>query len=247
MFRRSRKPAPPAAPVQPTTPVKAPAAAPVKTPPHPPAMTPPEEKLPAAILANTPINSPINAPISPPVTPPAAYTFVDVAAEAKATSRLLDMAINIVNRTPKAIAAFYDHQEELDKTTKLVHKVEFQSDMQTPNVGRALGPLKAAVGELTDTLIDGSYMSGQLGHVMSKIVAATRNLKDQLPGDVAIAENNEATDDAWQINGFIGKTESHGRVYAEAKGNKVKGGRQINGAAFGGGFDMNAFFGGVKT
>jgi hypothetical protein len=213
-------------------------------------MTPPQEKLPAAILANTPINAPINAPISPPVTPPAAYAFVDVAAEAKATSRLLDMAINIVNRTPKAIAAFYDHQDDLDETTKLVHRVEYRSDMQTPNVGRALGPLKAAVGELTDILFDGSYMSGQLGHVMSKLVEATKNLKDQLPGDVAIAENNEADDGAHQFNGFAGKTEAHGRIYAEAKGNKVKGqgGRQINGAVYGGGFDMNSFFGGgVKT
>jgi hypothetical protein len=177
-------------------------------------------------------------------------TFVDVAAEAKATSRLLDMAINIVNRTPKAIAAFYDHQAELDKTTKLVHRVEFQSDMQTQNVGRALGPLKAAVGELTDALIDGSYMSSQLGHVMSKITQATKNLKDQLPGDVAIAEDNKATGGAHQFNGFAGKTEAHGRIHTEARGNTVEGqgGRQINGAVYGGGFDMNSFYsGGVKA
>ncbi|KAK0623480.1 hypothetical protein B0T14DRAFT_564834 [Immersiella caudata] len=209
-------------------------------------MTPPHETLPAGILANTPINSPINAPISPPVTPPAINAFIDVAAEAKATSKLLDKAVLIINRTRqanKAPASFYEYQDDLDETTQIVHRVEYRSDMQTPNVGRALGPLKDAVEKLTQILVDGSYMSGQLDHVMSKLVEATKNLQDQLPGDVAIVENNEA-DDAAQLNGFFGKTERQGRIYAEVKGNKAKGGRQVNGAVYGGGFDMNSFFGG---
>jgi hypothetical protein len=141
-------------------------------------------------------------------------------------------------------AALRQHDSELAAVRKLVQKIRFQEDLQTPPVGMALEELGAVVAALAD-LVAGPGADGergaaelatpQLADAVYAVVQAGQNLRQRLPGDIAMVSNNEAQG-GFQGNAAIGGARPEGRVITESTGNKSTDATQINAPMYG---DLN--------
>ncbi|KAH6849627.1 hypothetical protein B0I37DRAFT_92760 [Chaetomium sp. MPI-CAGE-AT-0009] len=192
----------------------------------------------APAVTSTPANA-------KPIAAAAAATTIDIPTLADAVLALLDRAARPISNAclaSDAPAALRQHDSELATVRKLVQKIRFQEDMQTPPVGIALAELEAVVTALADLVTGAGGERGaaelatpQLADAVYAVVQAGQNLRQRLPGDIAMVANNEVIG-GFQGNAAIGGARPEGRVITESTGNKSTDATQINAPMYG---DLN--------
>ncbi|KLU84064.1 hypothetical protein MAPG_03109 [Magnaporthiopsis poae ATCC 64411] len=156
----------------------------------------------------------------------------DIHAEAEAIIKLLDKAAaSIEHLTGPSIVKYV---QELDKIIELVQMVQQQQSLQVASVAAALVPLRTSIGSLELVLgsPSASGTSRRLANAINEVCQAGKNLREQLPGDVLTATNNEAKD-AFQNNATIGGDRPDRRLVVEATGNKATDAAQVNAPIYG--------------
>ncbi|KAH6641862.1 hypothetical protein F5144DRAFT_149853, partial [Chaetomium tenue] len=185
-----------------------------------------------------------NAPtITKPPTTTAAAAALDIPTLAEAMLSQLDRAARPIRKASgagDAPASLRQHDSELATVRKLVQKIRFQEDLQTPPVAMALEELEAVVTALAELVVRADGGGGgaaelatpQLADAVYAVVQAGQNLRQRLPGDVATVVNNEVNG-GFQTNAAIGGARPEGRVITESTGNKSTDATQINAPMYG--------------
>ncbi len=162
-----------------------------------------------------------------PSTPTSEKTVVShTVAEAATMSLDLAMAQIKESQTLQAKPVALDAQQTLEEARSLIQRVRYQQSLQTPNVMAALDTLSSVLEELV-ACTGATASVARFKNVMDEIDQASKNLRQQFPGHFFVAKNNKAVD-AFQICAAVGLKVSDERVVAEAAGNEVERGVQIN-------------------
>lgn len=126
-----------------------------------------------------------------------------------------------------------DGLKQLADVNKLIQKVRFNDDLQTPTVGRALLKVEDVLARLGQASAGGSV--DDIYDVVVELVQAAKNLRNGLPGDVHLADGNKATGRGSQLNGAIifAGSQRPDRLVSEAMRNEVADGFQTNAPIYG--------------
>ncbi|KAK0707337.1 hypothetical protein B0H67DRAFT_556051 [Lasiosphaeris hirsuta] len=201
-----------------------------------PALTQPTVRQPIS-----PPSTPVSERASPTrsVTPPDAIapTTTPATATAANATALLDRAVLQIKRyrdRPGTAAVLPKHSEDLIATRNLIQMIRFQLSCQTPPVVTALDTLETVIEELVACTREGSRGGSleQLNNAMEELNHATKNLQQQLPGDMVTTRANKVVG-GFQNNAQIGGERGYGRLVIDATGNDAKDGMQINAPIFG--------------
>ncbi|GAB1318264.1 hypothetical protein MFIFM68171_08474 [Madurella fahalii] len=127
------------------------------------------------------------------------------------------------------VATLNKHITELNEIREFVSFIQKQPDEQTPQVGAALVTLESVARRFncrTPRTIN------DVTNLMKEMMQARDALRRARPGDIHLAQNNDAKGGK-QVNGALGVAHTGRRLVVEATGNTSENAFQLNAPVYG--------------